>query len=177
MTRRSHAGAAFLIALLIPLAQPAAALASPSATGHPAESERVRGAGVSHPANDDRRSLQVDAQSRTEAPGEATGHVTFDHHSPAGLNHFTGTVSCLSVSGQAGATTVTLSGRIEEGHTAAGAPLAGKAYTFTLKSNSANSQSFSPPTFEARQAPVAPCAGSNKKQVPVTQGGFEIGAS
>ena len=168
LIRRTRVTAALLVGAVIPLGQSAVALASPSAGG-----DRIRGAGVSHPAGDDQRSLQVDAQSMNTAASGATGHLTFDHHSQVGLNHFTGTISCLRISAQKGTTTVTLSGRIDQDHTATGVPLADKPYAFTLLSTSAGSQSFSLPSF----IPGPPCAGSNKRQVPVTQGGFQLGSS
>ncbi len=110
------------------------------------------------------------------ASTKASGHVTFNHHTPVGLSHFTGTVSCLSVSAQNGVTTVFLSGRVNQGETAAGAPPAGKGYAFTLKSTSAGAQTFSLPLLTEGQG-LGPCAGSDRKQVPVTQGGFQFRSS
>jgi hypothetical protein len=156
---------ALLATALIPLGQSGVALASPAS-----QPDRIRGAGVSHPAGDDRRSLEVDARADAATGSGATGQATFDHHSPVGLNHFTGAVNCLRTSIQNGTTTVTLSGQIEQGQTSSGATLTGKPFAFTVVSTSAGSQSFSLPSF----SPGPPCAVSGKRQVPVTQGGFHI---
>jgi hypothetical protein len=165
LTRRTRISAVLLVGALIPLGQSAVALASPSSGP-----VGIRGAGVSHPTGDDRRSLEVDAKATGSAASGATGQLTFDHHSPVGLNHFTGSVSCLRTSTQNGTTTVTFSGHIQQGQTSSGAPLAGKPFAFTVLSTSAGSQSFSLPSF----SPGPPCAGSDKRQVPVTQGSFHI---
>lgn len=167
-----RAGAALLVGALIPLGQSTVALASPSAGP-----DRIRGAGVSQPADEDRRSLQVNAQNESTTSSEATGNLTFRHHSLGGLSHFTASVSCLRMSAANGTTTVTLSGRIDKGQTAAGKPLAGQGYAFTLLSTSTGAQRFSLPSFSPTETSSAPCVGSNNRQVPVTQGGFQLTSS
>jgi len=96
--------------------------------------------------------------------------VSFAHHSPIGLNHFVGSVSCLQIT-TAGddRAVVQLSGVIGSGSTANGTSLAGRSYAFTIVDQANKPQQFSLPRFDG----TTPCEGG-KALVPVTQAGYRI---
>ena len=122
----------------------------------------INGAAISKVGRDTRK-LTVSAQAAAGST-TATGTVQFIHNSPAGLSRFRGTITCLSVSGGV----AQISGSIEKGETATGALLDGKAYAFTI-----TSQSFSLPTVGESGA-VGPCSGGAAQTVPVTEEGIKL---
>ena len=116
--------------------------ASPTGA-HRAGGEQIQGAGVSHPARQDDRSLQVNAQTPDGGIMSASGHVSFAHHSPIGLSHFVGSVSGLQITtaGDGGAV-VQISGVIGSGSTANGTSLADRSYAFTIVDQANTPQQF-----------------------------------
>jgi len=93
------------------------------------------------------------------------GRLSFTHHSPSGLSHFTARVTCLEFND--GRTEV--SGTITKGETAAGVVLDGKMVAFTLDTEGA--QNFSLPQIGPG---AANCGGGRAETVPVTQAGFHV---
>ena len=168
MRRTSWTTAAVLTAAA-PLILARPAFASPTGA-HRVGGEQIQGAGVSHPAGQDDRALKVNAQTPDVGISSASGHVSFTHHSPLGLNHFVGSVSCLQITtaGDGGAV-VQLSGVIGSGSTANGTSLAGRNYAFSIVEQANKAQQFSLPRFGG----ATPCGGG-RALVPVTQAGYRI---
>lgn len=129
-----------------------------------AQSAQISGAGLSKVGKDTRK-LTANARATTGA-SSATGELQFIHNSPAGFSRFRGTVSCLSTNGGV----VQISGTVDKGETAAGAPLDGKSFAFTIQA-ATSPQSFSLPNF-GDAGSLGACSGGRGETVPVTEMGF-----
>ena len=153
------------IAILALLA-PSPALASANGNSHISSSanasHRIGGAAVSSLPEDQRR---LSVEGKLGSDGVAVGRLSFTHHSPSGLAHFTARVTCLEFND--GRTEV--SGTITKGETAAGVVLDGKMVAFTLDTEGA--QNFSLPQIGPG---AASCGGGRAETVPVTQAGFHV---
>ncbi len=125
-------------------------------------SQSINGAAVSS-LPEDRRRLSVEGKLGSD--GVASGRLSFTHHSPSGLSHFTARVTCLEFTD--GRTEV--SGIISKGETAAGIVLDGKPVAFTIDTDGA--QKFSLPQIGPG---AADCGGGREETVPVTQAGFHV---
>lgn len=151
-----------IAALAILAPSPAFADAGGTPNSGAGASHRINGAAVSSLPEDQRR-LSVEA--RLDSTGAASGRLSFTHHSPSGLSHFTARVTCLEF--HDGRTEV--SGTVTKGETAAGIVLDGKLVAFTLDTEGA--QNFSLPQIGPG---AADCGGGREETVPVTQAGFHV---
>jgi hypothetical protein len=159
-----------ILALLAPSPAFAEANGTPRTSSDASASgvHRINGAAVSSLPEDQRR---LSIQGKLGRDDEAVGRLSFTHHSPTGLSHFTARVTCLEFND--GRTEV--SGTITKGETAAGVVLDGKPVAFTLDTEGA--QTFSLPQIGSG---AANCGGGRLDEdgsletVPVTQAGFHV---
>ncbi len=148
------------LAMLVP--SPAVADAAGSSAPGAGTSHSISGAAVSSLPEDQRR---LSVEGRLAVDGTASGRLSFTHHSPSGLSHFTARVMCLEfVDGR-----TEVSGTIIKGETAAGVVLDGKPVAFTLDTEGA--QNFSLPQLGPG---AVDCGGGRAETVPVTQAGFHV---